>query len=1107
MRFTAILLLAVSCFAQTGDTAEVSGRVTDETGAVLAKARLVLCNEATGHERATSSSDTGDFLFPFLTAGAYSLTAESHGFSRLRMEGVQVELNQRLALPLVLKVGGVEAQITVAAEPTGVESTNPVMKLLIGEKQVRDLPIFTGLTGRGILAMVSMLVPGASAFTPAGTGRDNGSVVSINGSPVQGIGFFTDGVDNTFHNSSGGGATTLGPNPDAMGEFSVLTHTFKAETGTHPVAIHLRTKGGGNQFHGQARAIVLHPALTTRDFFDREKKSLFSTYAPGFQFSGPIVLPRLYRGRDRTFFLVDLEGFRSRQGYTDRQPVLTNALRSGDFREAPERLRPRDPLTGQPFPGGVIPSSRILPQSRFYIDQFIPPPTEERELVASRTMNPSGAQLSTRVDHQFSPSRILNATAFYHSTRFEQPHWSTQGVVTRSEVPDWSYNLAVQYSHSLSPRAVNSFTFGRTDNSILNDLTARIDAPDLTQHGYNIRRENLSHRGFPLVRLSNTNSFDPGGYELYVFQNTLWSLRDDFSWNRGAHAFKAGVEVRLNRGLNFANYSTPPSFAFADFNPFGSGHEVGDFLLGIPLSYSQGTETEDHPRRALNAFYFQDDIKLRSNLTLNLGLRYELNGVWQDRDGRNAALRPGVQSAVFPAAPAGVIFTGDSDPVTGGRLGPGLHPTDHNNFAPRFGLAWSPGAAGGPAARLFGGPGRTSIRAGYGIYYVLGRSLLFANEAPPWFFSVDRDASQIRTSGGSFANPWGSQPNPFPAPLSRRSFAVPLQGIRLVEPDFRNPYQHQWTFSIQRQLPRQVTVELAYVGNTALHLTRQYQANPGLVTPQATVVNVQSRRPYRDFGAVTGYAADGTSSYHGFQAMVSRRFASNLQLSAHYVWSKALDNNGGDGRNITSAADRDATPRARANFDRRQHFVLYGVWDLPAVRRAGPMDQILTGWQTAWVVQMHSGMPLNIRNAMDSTLRGVANGYPDIVGPFRKLDPREVRSFQLPNGRMFSGNFLFDPSVFQTVSPRNAQEARSGTLGRNVFSGPGLNNVDLSLLRRIRLSERHRIEIRADVANLFNHAQFAIPGSQALFTSNFQFGRTFSTTGPRRIQWVVRYQF
>ena len=301
---------------------------------------------------------------------------------------------------------------------------------------------------------------------------------------------------------------------------------------------------------------------------------------------------------------------------------------------------------------------------------------------------------------------------------------------------------------------------------------------------------------------------------------------------------------------------------------------------------------------------------------------------------------------------------------------------------------------------------------------------------------------------------------------------------------------------------RHIAVEVAYMGNRTLYVQRQFEANPGLVTAGATQNNVQARRIYRDFGSVAGYVSDGVSVYHGLHAGVSRRFSSGLLLDAHYVWSKTLDNVGTIGE--LGLADPASTPWGRANSDRTHNFVGYWVFNLPAPGWSSLLKWAFSGWKLSGNVQLRSGLPLQIRNPFDSTLQGIARGMPDIIGPFRRLNPREIQTFKLPNGRTMTGNFFFDPTVFQVVSPKTPEEVRIGNLGRNVFTGSGTVSVDLSLGKEFRFRERHRIEVRAEAINAFNHAQFAQPNANA---NNNMFGRVSSTSGPRRIQIQLRYYF
>ncbi len=425
-----------------------------------------------------------------------------------------------------------------------------------------------------------------------------------------------------------------------------------------------------------------------------------------------------------------------------------------------------------------------------------------------------------------------------------------------------------------------------------------------------------------------------------------------------------------------------------------------------------------------------------------------------------------------------MLFPGDVDPSSGSKLGFAAYPTDYNNFAPRIGLAYLPSSGNPFLRKLFGSMGDTSIRVGYGIYYFPSRggaADFWFSSIPPWSFFVNRYTDQLHNSGGTFANPWGSNPDPFASPISHREFSLPIQGLTDHEANLREPYQQQWTFSVQRQLPQNFILDLAYLGNHAVHLHRTYEVNPGLLTADANPFNADSRRQYQDFAQIPGYASDGMSSYNAFQVRLNRRFTSHFMLNAHYVWSKTMDNAEGGPPQVFSYADRDANPWARANADSRNQFVLYGVWDLPQVKYNKFLDKVASGWQVSGIVRMASGIPYNFRNDFDSTLRGISPGSPDLIAPFRKLDPRQVHTFTLPNGRTVTGNFLFDPTVFRTVFPKSVEEARLGNLGRNVFTGPGVNNVDLSLLKEIVLKDRQRLDFRVDLVNVFNHAQCDFP--------------------------------
>ncbi len=1103
-RFNILPALVVLCLGSTillGDEHPlVSGQVTDSSGAVIPGASIRCLSKDKGFEFRTVTGSRGEFSFGSLGPGAYELTVEAPGFAAARMDNIRVDSFQTLMIPIVLQVGTPSTTISISARPSAVDTTDAAVRDVLPSAALKEMPILTGTQGRSVLAQAQLLFPGASSYRFTGLGDDWGMSLSINGSGYGGVGFSFDGIDNNY--LLGTGSATVGPNPDALEELSVLSQNYSAESGGHQAEVHWRTRSGSNGLHGQARALQLNPALSARDFFEAEKAAQFRTTAFGFQASGPVVVPAFYDGHNRTFWFFDTEWTRSNLQQVARNSFPNDAERSGDFSGLPAKLRPIDPLTKAPFPDGRLPATRIVPQSRFYIDEFVPRAPADGQVTSISAARPAGYQFTTRLDHRLNAGNQLSGSLFFQRSHYEWNDASTIGVRPRDLEND--HNLSVQYVKTLSARVTNSFTFGSTRYAFNEVHNGKYQDVDLLHEGYNIYNVTSGPRGFPFVAL-DSNRFDPDGYHL-ADELSTWHWKDDLAIQRRRHAWKFGGDLRRSSTFNL-DTSWVPSFSFSRYNPSGTGNDLADLLLGLPVSYGQGSDGEMESRRLLAALYAQDDIRVRADLTLNFGLRYDLRGALHNRDGRNGIFRPGSKSKVFPNAPAGIVFNGDFDPALRRLIGDDAVPPDHANVAPRLGIAWSPGFRNSLPARLFGAPGRSSIRAGYGLYYILGQSgpIWDAEYLPPWFVKVQRDRSSLDRSGGNMADPWGADPDPFAGTLTQRDFFPPLQGVPYFESSLRNPVQHQWSLSVQRQLPREIVLDVTYLGNLTLHLMRGFAANPGVVGPGANPYNLESRRTYKDFGNVKGYASDGTSVYHGMQLRISRRFSSSLLFSAHYVWSRTLDDASGIG--LFTLADRAVTPWGRADTDRTHSLAGYWVAELPGPSKSPALRHALSGWRLSGNVQLRTGMPLQIRNPVDSTLQGFAAGMPDITGPFRTFDPREIHTFTLPGGRTVTGNFLFDPTVFKTVIPATPEAARAGNLGRNVFSGPGMADVDLSLLREIRLTERHRVEVRVDSINALNHAQFVAMPATMSNTNNIQFGRVLRTTGPRRVQFQIRYSY
>ncbi len=1108
------IFVGVTCFAaaqglsQTPDKAQLSGVVRDESGGVVPGAELLLRRVDTGQRRRTISSATGSFLFPFLAPGAYSLQTMAPGFATLNLKGIRLSSNQSLDLHLTLEISAITGSLTVEANPGAVETTSPSLRYSIPEEQIGELPVVTDITvnggDRNVIDSLTALTPGAT-FLPSSSAFQNSArvkQVAINGTPPGAIGFSLDGIDNKGHGETNlQGPRSLGPNPDVVSEFSVLTHTFTAEAGSDPVIVIVETKRGGNQWHGQARFLFLHPKMAARDFFDRFGTPRTSTTVFGGQVSGPLVLPHLYDGHDRTFFLFDIESYRNRVTETQLVTVPSEAERRGDFSALPGELWPQDPQTGDVFPGGVIPAERISPQANYYVEHFIPSSNSaDNELVLEGATINDALQSTTRVDHQITPSDVVNATLFFRNGALDFPTISTTLGYTPLKVDDPSRNLALHYTHSVSPTTTNSLSFGVSRGFRDQTEFGIEDETDPASLGFNLSRATDGPWTLPNISISDLGRISVGRTQSR-WKSATWNLKDTASILRATHSLKLGLDVRWLRQKSLGtDFFGSPAYDFSSLNRNGSGIGFADLLLGIPSSFYQGEEEISEPRRTLSSFFVQDDIRLTPNLTVNLGLRYDLYGPMRLASGRNVAFRPEQQSEVFPEAPAGILYAGDFDAVTGRILTGSITSPDRDNWSPRLGLAFSPDIASGFLGWLFGGPRKTSLRFGYGIYTIQNDPSWFQSgqSLPPFALSVRRDSWQIRDAAGSFADPWGSDGDLFEVPKDQRGFPDTIS-TSTVDPHLRDPYQHQWTVSWQRQLGRVIVLEAAYVGSAGRNLLRQQELNPALRAEDANPPNVSQRRRYESFGSVRGFFSDGRSSYHGLQVIASRRYSTGLQFNLNYTWSKTLS----DADGTFEFADRDIDGWARADIDQRHRFAATFLWEVPVSARGDRLRRFIEGWQVSGVVRLATGVPINLRNPVGSILRGFSPGTPDLTGPFRYVNPRQVQTFQLPGGGATTGNFYFDPTVVAEVS-----QARPGTLGRNTFSGPGIDNIDLSLGKVFALAESQDLVFRVDVGNLFNHAQFSLPRTQYVTRGGRQQpGRLTSTYGARTIQFYLRYQF
>jgi hypothetical protein len=592
--------------------------------------------------------------------------------------------------------------ITVAGESQKPELTSPTIKHIVIEEQIRDLPIIAGALGRSVLDRLPLLVPGVTPTSVTNNLNARGGSYSVNGARPETINFTINGGDN--NDQLNGTAASIAPNPDVIGEFTVVTNNYKAEAGRSIGAlINVATKSGGNDRHGNLRYFSRQRVYNARDFFDGARPP-FNLNLFGGQLGGPVVLPGFYNGRDRTFFFFDYEGSRRKFGATRRTNVPTNLERQGDFSQSTGQPIPRNPADGQPFPNNRVP---VRPIAKWYIDHLLPPPNNgpSEFLGVFRGFNRVD-QFTIRNDQRLGDKATLSATYFFDDEGNATP---AAGGTFRTDTDDTrTQNFILNYTRAFTPNTLNQFSFAY-NRLASNLLFQNADALGVRPRDVGFTGvEALTSAAIspPTVNILDPFSITLAGVQLIrrSIRNTL-QFKDDLSIARSVHDLKLGLDMRRFILDDLLGSVPTGVFNFSRATSPGTGNGFADFLLGRPNIFSQSSPAEADLRQSYWGMYFQDDWRVRPNVTLSLGLRYEIAPPVIDKFDRPGAFRPGGRSARIPAAPEGLIYPGDRDPLSGKALSRGVTITDKNNWAPRFGLAYSPGARTGPSGAIFGGPG------------------------------------------------------------------------------------------------------------------------------------------------------------------------------------------------------------------------------------------------------------------------------------------------------------------------------------------------------------------------------------------------------------------
>jgi len=1044
------LFVAAVLWAQ-GTRGVIVGRVTDPSAAVVPGAKVTLLNENTGISADTSASPQGEYTFTNVEPGTYRVSVAAQGFKTGVVRNVTVFVDQTVRVDVKLDVGEVTTQVEVQASAPVVQSETSSVGSVVDGRQITALP----LNGRASILRLMSLTPGVQ--------RDSINPMIAGGAWFGAVNMTVDGATNVDVGNER--ILPLAPSLESIGEFKVIANGAPAEFGRGGAQVVVVTKSGTNEFHGSLFAFNRNRALSAKNFFATHlPKPSFDRNEFGGSAGGPIL-------RNKLFFFGNFEGLRRRVSTTTVHAMPTVALKAGDFSGVPAI---RDPFGGgAPFPNNRIPTERISPVARELL-KFASDPngpgTGAAGLGNNFTTNvptrESYDRYSVRVDSQLSPNdRVTGRFYLANNGPFVSGfgtgtdkfgNWGGFGTATR--------NAVGSYTRVLSSAIVNEVRFGFVHTNYFRTPQNFQYDPSKTIPGLISPFPGLG--GLPTVNITGFRGFFdlPGSGD----RQRSYELLETLSWTRRSHTVKAGFEFQRASSFNFQN--PPPIRGQFNFDGRYSGHPFADFLLGaISATGRVSKNGATEPQNSRYAAFVQDDWNVRPRLTLNLGLRYEYQGLFDNGRGDLSNFYPDLGKIVVLRGEGNPRFLATLPIVDGQsvKLGPGnyLH-KDRNNFAPRLGFAYRP----------FGTP-RFVVRGSYGIYYnVIGGYSGFSGLAfnPPFLV-----AESFEPAPG--AAPSLTWERPFPG-----QGTIPSSpGVTAISGNRRNPYHQQWNFTLEHEILANTAVRASYVGNKGTYLERWFNLND----PPPAPGPVQPRRPFQPFGAITYIESGRDAITHQLQLSALRRFSAGFSAEFEYQFTRAL----GEQIHILSPMDNRNTRLDRGNLDefRRHYAAVNYIYDLPFGRGkrylsslTGAADKLLGGWQIAGISSFGGGVPFSV--TFTSTVLGWPSSRADIVGNPELSDPGIQR--------------WFNPTAFAVPAPFTY-----GNSARNLLFSPGFFNWDTALFKNTQLTEKLRLEFRAEFFNILNHPNFGVPASNISVPATV--GRISSASDPRDIQFALRLLF
>jgi outer membrane receptor protein involved in Fe transport len=1151
-----VLCLSAAAAAQVGGS--LSGIVKDPSGAVMPGVSVTATNMMLGAMFTTTTDGQGLYSFPKLPVARYEVTVQIDGFKPQKRTGIQVDADSALQINVTLELGEQSETVTVSVNAVRVDTVSTQLGDVVPSATMTSLSL-NGRSYTDLLSIQPGVIP-ATTIQPnsvimagvtgpvAPSGGLNPGIVSVSGQRETANGFYVNGSDVQERMNGGTGVV---PNLDSIEEFRLLTNNFDPEYGNYNGGIvNVVTKSGSDRFHGNAFEFFRNTSLDARNFFSPERAE-FTQNQPGGTVGGPIK-------RGRVFFFADYQATRTTQGIeTGNISVPSLAERAGDFSGVADDLsgtvngsywgslltqRLGYPVSaGEPYftPGCTSTAECVFPNARIpqrawstpaqNLLQYVPSPNAGANTLSTGAFPQTvrDDKGSFRLDGTTRLFGLLTGYYFLDDYRLDNPYPGQQGganvpgfdALTIGRAQLWSFGSA----KTIGSNSVNDFHASLTHNANNVGVPNGGKGVSLASQGFTTGPGTpgivVLAPQFEGVENLVFNTFTMGVTITGVNQtgDTLHAA-DSISKVWGAHTVKVGGQYQFQQVRLEPNATFNGTFTFAGTE---TGSDFADFLLGVPSNYIQSSGGVFYLRNHYGGVFAQDSWHARSNLTVNYGLRWDIMAPWYEKDNQIQTIVPGQQSVVYPNAPAGLVFPTDAG------VSRGLSPTRFGNVSPRFGVAYSPNET-------------TSVRASYGLFYTAFQGLSagimygvppygynYLSPAPPLFETPFITAADGANNGQRFPQQFPPLTASASHPVTDIDFSkfLPVNADPYFGANNRTPYSANFMVSVQRELAPNMVMTASYVGTRGHDMLVLQQTNPGdpalcLSVSQLSQVAAGSATcgPFgengtytradgsvitgtrtalgADYGSVTKQTSIGYSRYNGVELNLHYTKGA-ASILAGYTYSKSVDVSSNLGEQVDPFdVARSEAPSA---YDMRHNFVVSYTYELPLERLSGRRNQLTSGWSLAGTTRLSSGFPVTLYNPTDISLLGTfGNGVNNNL-----LDtPNYEGGCDLKVNHDPAEGPAFNTGCFSVPAP-----GQLGNAPRRSFYGPGIENVDLALIKRTAFTKTRILEIRLETFNTFNHPQFFGAGAVDGNVVSPTFGQIISAAAPRFIQLAAKFVF